>query len=82
VIYWTGRLRNNQVITIDAQQSTAGTAAGDVLPGLPVDVHIFSPAIELVARPGPQNGWRKVSFRCKRSTDRSVTINIQWSARR
>ncbi len=78
IIYWTGTLKKNQTIVIEGTEATAGFADGDLLPGNAVDVHIPSPAVALVERPTPRNGWKRVAFRCLRSTKRSVTLNIQW----
>jgi hypothetical protein len=55
-----------------------GDASGDFFPGSPVDVWLPSPAVVLVERPTAQNNWSRIAFRCLRSTDRPVTLNIQW----
>ena len=81
IIYWTGKLKKNQTIVIDGTEATVGFADGDLLPGKAVDVHIPSPAVALAERPTPRNGWRRVAFRCLRSTKRPVTLNIQWRTR-
>ena len=81
IIYWTGQLKKNQTIVIDGTEATVGFADGDLLPGKAVDVHIPSPAVALAERPTPRNGWKRVAFRCLRSTKRPVTLNIQWRTR-
>ena len=78
IIYWTGKLTKSQTIVIEGTEATVGFADGDLLPGKAVDVHIPSPAVRLVERPTPLNGWKRVAFRCLRSTKRSVTLNVQW----
>jgi hypothetical protein len=77
IIYWTGRLTKNQVIVIDRGKATIGMADGN-LPATPVDVWLPSPAVTLVERPTSQNNWSRVAFRCLQSTNRNVTLNIQW----
>jgi hypothetical protein len=77
IIYWTGRLAKNQVIVIERGKATIGTADG-ILPATPVDVWLPSPAVVLVDRPNDQNNWNRVAFRCLQSTNRNVTLNIQW----
>lgn len=81
-LYWTGKLQQNRVIVIQAGEADSGMADGDLLPGVPVDVRTFSPAVTIVEPPSPKNGWKRVSIRCLRTTKRSVTINIEWSLRR
>ena len=81
IIYWTGKLKKNQTIVIDGAEATVGFADGNLLPGSAVEVHIPSPAVQLVEHPTPRNGWKRVAFRCLRSTKRSVTLNIQWKVR-
>ena len=78
IIFWTGKLQKNKVVVIDAGTASLGLTDGSSFPGLPVDVRLPSPAVALVERPGPENGWKRVAFRCLRNTDRNVTINIQW----
>jgi hypothetical protein len=65
------------VIVIDLDKASIGTADGS-LPGKPVDVWLPSPAVVLVERPNAANNWRRVAFRCVQSTNRSVTVNVQW----
>lgn len=77
ILYWTGRLRKNQVITIEAGSASVGQVEGK-LPGIPVDVWLPSPAVVLAERPNPDNNWGRVAFRCVRDTNRNVTINVQW----
>jgi hypothetical protein len=77
IIYWTGRLTKNQVIVIERGKATIGMADGG-LPATPVDVWLPSPAVTLVERPTSQNNWSRVAFRCLQSTNRNVTLNIQW----
>ena len=81
IIYWTGKLKKNQTIVIDGAEATVGFADGNLLPGSAVEVHIPSPAVQLVEYPTPRDGWKRVAFRCLRSTKRSVTLNIQWKLR-
>lgn len=78
-IYWTGKLQKNQVIVIEKGEATVGIADGDHFTGIPIDVHLPSPAVSLVERPTAQNNWSRVAFRCLRTTKQSVTINIQWN---
>jgi len=78
-IYWTGKLRKNQVIVIENGEASAGIADGDHFTGIPIDVHLPSPAVRLVERPTGENNWSRVAFRCLRNTKQSVTINIQWN---
>jgi len=78
-IYWTGKLQKNQVIVIENEEATIGIADGDYFTGIPIDVHLPSPAVRLVERPTTQNNWKRVAFRCLRTTKQSVTINIQWN---
>jgi zinc-ribbon domain len=77
IIYWTGRLTKNQVIVIDLNKASIGTTDGG-LPATPVDVWVPSPAVVLVERPSSKNNWSRLSFRCLQSTNRSVTLNVQW----
>jgi hypothetical protein len=77
IIYWTGRLTKNQVIVIEQGKASIGMADGG-LPAIPVDVWLPSPAVTLVERPASQNNWSRVAFRCLQSTNRNVTLNIQW----
>ncbi len=79
IIYWTGRLQQNRVIVIEADSATTGVVDGSLLPGVPVELRVLSPVVALVERPGPQNGWKRVSFRCLKTTKASVTLNLQWS---
>ncbi|MDA1313648.1 MAG: hypothetical protein O2968_09965 [Acidobacteria bacterium] len=79
IIYWTGKLEKNKVVVIENGQVNMGQASGDLFTGIPVDIHLPSPAVVLVERPTAQNNWRRVAFRCLRNTNGSVTINIQWS---
>ena len=81
IIYWTGKLQKNQTIVIDGGEATVGFADGNLLPGSAVEVHIPSPAVQLVEHPTPRDGWKRVAFRCLRSTKQSVTLNIQWKVR-
>ena len=78
IIYWTGKLRKNQTIVVDGAEASVGFVDGALLTGEAVEVHIPSPAVALVERPTPRNGWTRVAFRCLRTTKRSVTLNIQW----
>ena len=78
ILYWTGRLKKNETITLEGTDATVGGASGAKFPGSAIDVWLPSPAVALVERPNPQNGWNRVVFRALRSTDRNVTINIQW----
>lgn len=78
-IYWTGKLQKNQVIVIEKGEATIGIADGDHFTGIPIDVHLPSPAVQIVERPTAQNNWNRVAFRCLRTTKQSVTINIQWN---
>ncbi len=77
ILYWTGRLRKNQVIVIDGTNASVGQIEGK-LPGIPIDVWLPSPAVVLAERPNPENNWSRVAFRCVRDTNRNVTINVQW----
>jgi hypothetical protein len=77
IIYWTGRLTKNQVIVIERDKASVGLAEGS-LPGTPVDVWLPSPAVVLAERPNSQNNWSRVAFRCLQSTNRNVTLNVQW----
>lgn len=79
IIYWTGKLEKNKVVVIENGQVNMGQVSGNLFTGIPVDVHLPSPAVALVERPTAQNNWRRVAFRCLRNTDGSVTINIQWN---
>jgi hypothetical protein len=79
IIYWTGKLEKNKVVVIENGQVNLGQISGTFFTGIPVDVHLPSPAVALVERPTPQNNWKRVAFRCLRNTSGSVTINIQWS---
>ena len=78
-IYWTGKLQKNQVIVIENGEASVGIADGDYFTGIPIDVHLPSPAVRLVERPTAENNWKRVAFRCLRTTKQSVTINIQWN---
>jgi hypothetical protein len=62
---------------IERDKATIGMADGS-LPATPADVWLPSPVVALVERPNSDNNWSRVAFRCLRSTDRSVTLNIQW----
>ena len=79
IIYWTGKLEKNKVIVIENGQANIGFASGNLLTGIPVDVHLPSRAVALVERPTARNNWNRVAFRCLRNTKQSVTINIQWN---
>jgi len=78
-IYWTGKLQKNQVIVIENGEANSGFADGQHFTGIPIDVHLPSPAVRLVERPTAQNNWNRVAFQCLRTTKESVTINVQWN---
>jgi hypothetical protein len=77
IIYWTGRLKKNDVVVIELGRASVGQAEG-ALPGTPVDVWLPSPAVVVAERPNPKNNWSRVAFRCLQNTPRNVTINVQW----
>ncbi len=79
ILYWTGKLEKNKVVVIERGEASIGQASGDLFTGIPIDVHLPSPAVVLVERPTPRNRWRRVAFRCLRNTKGSVTINVQWN---
>ncbi|HUG82345.1 MAG TPA: zinc ribbon domain-containing protein [Bryobacterales bacterium] len=79
IIYWTGKLEKNKVVVIENSKVNMGQVSGNLFTGIPVDVHLPSPAVALVERPTAQNNWRRVAFRCLRNTDGAVTINVQWN---
>lgn len=80
-LYWTGELKKKQVITINGIDSTAGLPGGDFLPGKPVTLEVYSPAIRVIEEPNEANGWTKISFECLRSSKGSATINFRWKLR-
>ncbi len=80
-LYWTGELKKKQVVTINGIDSTSGLPGGDFLPGKPVTVEVYSPAIRVIEEPSEANGWTKLSFECLRSSKGSATINFRWKLR-
>jgi len=77
-VYWTGRLRKGETIVVAENIAAAGFVDGDYFPGQPIEVLVPSPAVRIVERPGPENGWTKLVLECLRSTKRKATINVQW----
>jgi len=80
-LYWTGELKKKQVVTINGIDSTSGLPGGDFLPGKPVAVEVYSPAIRVIEEPSEANGWTKLSFECLRSSKGAATINFRWKLR-
>ena len=76
-IFWSGTLDKNQVVTVDFGAGAA--AGGQPLPGKPVTLETFSPVVEITELPGPENGWKRFSFKANRNAKRSVTLNFHWS---
>lgn len=77
-IFWSGPLKKNQTVTIDFSLG-ARSVGGQALPGKPVRLETFSPVVEIVELPGPQNGWRRFSFKAIREAKANVTLNFRWS---
>lgn len=80
-LFWMGSLRKNQTIVIDATGASLGTVQGSNLPDTPIEIQSFSRAVELVEQPGPENGWKRFSFRATRDVRQSATINFRWAAK-
>jgi len=81
ILYWTGRLRKNERIVIEAGSANTGFVDGDLLPGAPVEVVMRSPVVKVVEEPGPDNGWRRVVFVSERGSKDSVTVTVEWRRR-
>ena len=77
-IFWAGTLDKNQIVTVDFA-SGAPSVGGQALPGKPVKLETFSPVVEITELPGPDNGWKRFSFKAKRNAKRSVTLNFHWT---
>jgi hypothetical protein len=76
-LIWTGRVRKNGTLTIDASSASYGTLTG-ALPGKPVQIRVYpgdlsddgilvwtaSPQDARLGwdSPGPQNGWNRVLY--------------------
>jgi hypothetical protein len=52
---------------------------GQALPGKPVRLQTFSPVVEIIELPGPQNGWRQFSFKALREAKANINLNFRWS---
>jgi hypothetical protein len=77
-VFWTGTLQKNQMVIVDFS-SGQGFVGGQPLPGKPVKLESFSPVIQIVELPGPENGWKRFAFKATRDAKRSVTLNFHWS---
>jgi hypothetical protein len=77
-VFWNGTLKKNQTVTVDFAAGSAD-AGGQPLPGKPVRLETFSPVIEIIELPGPENGWKRFSFRATRDAKKNVTLNFHWS---
>lgn len=77
-VFWSGKLKKNQTVTVDFSSGGLG-AEGQALQGKPVRLETFSPVVQIVEPPGPQNGWKRFSFRATRETKANVTLNFRWS---
>lgn len=77
-VYWTGQLKKGETIVVGEDIAAAGYVDGDYFPGEPIEVVVPSPAVRIVERPGPDNGWKKLVLECLRSTKGTATINVQW----
>ena len=77
-VFWTGTLQKNQMVIVDFSEGQ-GSVGGQPLPGKPVKLESFSPVIQIVELPGPENGWKRFAFKATRDAKRSVTLNFHWS---
>jgi hypothetical protein len=76
-VFWSGTLKKNQTVIVDFGQGAV--AGGQPLPGKPVRLETFSPVIEIVELPGPENGWKRFTFKATRDAKKSVTLNFHWT---
>ncbi|MEZ5364734.1 MAG: hypothetical protein R2748_20955 [Bryobacterales bacterium] len=77
-VFWAGTLKKNQTVTVDFS-SGAGGIGGQPLPGKPVRLETFSPIIEITELPGPENGWKRFTFKATRDAKKSITLNFHWT---
>ncbi len=77
-IFWSGKLDKDQEVTVDFAAGASGIG-GAPLPGKPVKLEVFSPVVEIVELPGPDNGWKRFTFKATRNAKRSVTLNFHWT---
>lgn len=78
-LVWTGVLSDNARIVIENGRANIGEVSGDPLPGSPIELALLSPDVRLVERPSPRNGWKRVAFRCLRSSRERVRILMRWT---
>lgn len=72
----SGRIEKDQEVRIVGANVSHGTIHG-ALPGVPVTIEVNSPDIGITDPPGPDNGWRAVSFRSKKG--RHLAVVITWA---
>ena len=77
-VFWSGTLKKNQTVVVDFSQGPAGVG-GQPLPGKPIRLETFSPVVEIIELPGPENGWKRFTFKARRDAKQSVTLNFHWS---
>ncbi len=77
-IFWSGPLKKNQTVIIDFSMG-ARSVGGQALPGKPVRLEAFSPAVEIIEFPGPQNGWKRFAFKALREAKANISLNFRWS---
>jgi hypothetical protein len=77
-VFWTGTLKKNQRVVVDFSAGNGGVG-GQALPGKPVKLETFSPVVEIVELPGPENGWKRFAFKATRDAKKSVTLNFHWA---
>jgi hypothetical protein len=75
-VIWSGRIEKGQEVRIEGSRPTHGTLHG-ALPGVPVMIEVNSPDIGITDPPGPDNGWKTVSFRSKKGIHLAVVI--RWT---
>jgi len=77
VIIWYGKLEKGSLITLDGKWTNRGDVTGE-LPGIPVAVELEPDAVGVAEAPSPSNGWKRITFRCRKGKFSQVTI--RWRA--
>ena len=76
-ITWSDRLQKNSILVIQGDKASIGSVTGQ-LPGVPVEIDVNPPTLEIRQRPSPENNWKQIMLYS--GNQRHTSITIRWIA--